>query len=222
MESEKVPSCKLYRPFYNIMTSTWQHSSVLNTNPHMLENEVFCDITFLVGEKKEVIKCHTYMLVSRSPVFYTMFCGALADEWNSDPTRYQPWCMENMSKVRTTYIYIRPYIQHADLHDMRNHLYWFICARGLYVRVVYMCAWFICALGLYVRVVLAVAWHHVACRCVFKVNSPHRLLWLVFVQSLTYYHWSNHTRLIISHKNRIIDNKYMMCTLVHRIFCIIS
>ena len=72
------------------------------------------------------------------------------------------------------------------------------------------------------RVVLAVAWYHVACTCVFKANSPHRLLWLVFVQSLTYYHWSNHTRLIISHKNRIIDNKYMICTLVQRIFCIIS
>ena len=61
------------------MPCAWQHSSAQDTNLHMLENEVLCDITFLVGEEKEAIKCHKYMLVSRSPVFYTMFCGALAE-----------------------------------------------------------------------------------------------------------------------------------------------
>ena len=148
MESEKVPSCKLYRPFYNIMTSTWQHSSVHDTNLRMLENEVLCDITFLVGEEKVAIKCHTYMLISRSPVFYTMFCGVLAE---MSETVILPDISPGVWKTclrLELLIYIQPYIQHADLHDMRNHLYWFICARGfscargLYVRVVYMCAWF--------------------------------------------------------------------------------
>mgnify|MGYP000297799096 CR=1 FL=1 len=144
MESEKVPSCKLYRPFYNIMTSTWQHSSVHDTNLHMLENEVLCDITFLVGDEKVAIKCHKYMLVSRSPVFYTMFCGVLAEmsETVTIPD-ISPGVWKTCLRLELL-IYKRPYIQHADLHAMRNHLYWFICARGLYVRVVYMCAWFIC------------------------------------------------------------------------------
>lgn len=61
------------------MASTWQHSSLEDTNLHMLENEILCDITFLVGEEREPVKCHKYMLVSRSPVFYSMFCGTLAE-----------------------------------------------------------------------------------------------------------------------------------------------
>lgn len=62
------------------MTALWQYSALYeDTNTYMLENEVLCDVTFLVGEAKEEMKCHKYILVSRSPVFYTMFCGSVPE-----------------------------------------------------------------------------------------------------------------------------------------------
>ena len=45
----------------------------------MLEHEILYDVTFLAGEEKTALKAHKYMLVSRSPVFYAMFCGPMAE-----------------------------------------------------------------------------------------------------------------------------------------------
>ena len=47
---------------------------------YMLENEIMCDVTMVVGESKTKIKAHKYMLSSRSPVFHTMFEGSLAEK----------------------------------------------------------------------------------------------------------------------------------------------
>lgn len=49
----------------------------------MLETCVSCDASFLVGtdaNNTSLIKAHKYILISRSPVFYAMFCGQLASE----------------------------------------------------------------------------------------------------------------------------------------------
>ncbi|XP_052801428.1 BTB/POZ domain-containing protein 1-like [Mya arenaria] len=62
------------------MSESWQHSeSFAVTNAHMLDAEVLCDVTILAGEDKQEVKCHRFILASRSPVLYTMFCGSLPE-----------------------------------------------------------------------------------------------------------------------------------------------
>ena len=58
----------------------WQHAaSFADTNAFMLDNRVLSDVTLLAGEDKQEIPCHRFILASRSPVFYTMFCGSLPE-----------------------------------------------------------------------------------------------------------------------------------------------
>ncbi len=61
----------------------WQlHKSVVECNHHMLTMEVACDIHFVVGSNDETaqdISAHKYTLISRSPVFFAMLCGELAE-----------------------------------------------------------------------------------------------------------------------------------------------
>ncbi|XP_052223641.1 BTB/POZ domain-containing protein 6-like [Dreissena polymorpha] len=62
------------------MASKWQYSeSFAETNLKMLENEELCDVIIAAGNEHKQIKCHKYILASRSPVFYAMFCGTLAE-----------------------------------------------------------------------------------------------------------------------------------------------
>ena len=44
----------------------------------MLDNELACDVEFLIGGDRRSVKAHRYMLASRSPVFFAMFFGDLA------------------------------------------------------------------------------------------------------------------------------------------------
>ncbi|XP_046360965.2 BTB/POZ domain-containing protein 6-like [Haliotis rufescens] len=46
----------------------------------MLDTEDFCDVTFLLGSEKQVVRAHRYVLVSRSCVFHAMFCGPLVEK----------------------------------------------------------------------------------------------------------------------------------------------
>ena len=50
---------------------------------HMLLNGVACDVEFVVGSERSIIKAHSYMLISRSPVFCAMFLSDLAEPSNS-------------------------------------------------------------------------------------------------------------------------------------------
>ncbi|WAR27987.1 BTB6A-like protein [Mya arenaria] len=62
------------------MSDVWQHEeSFAVTNAHMLGAHALCDVTFIVGEEQQEVRCHRFMLASRSPVFYTMFCGSLPE-----------------------------------------------------------------------------------------------------------------------------------------------
>jgi hypothetical protein len=45
----------------------------------MFEHEIACDVTFVVGPTKDTVHAHKYVLISRSPVFYAMFCGPMAE-----------------------------------------------------------------------------------------------------------------------------------------------
>ncbi|XP_052784536.1 BTB/POZ domain-containing protein 2-like isoform X1 [Mya arenaria] len=62
------------------MSHPWQHEdSFAVTNAHMLSDDVLCDVTILAGEEAREVRCHRFILASRSPVFYTMFCGSLPE-----------------------------------------------------------------------------------------------------------------------------------------------
>ncbi|KAH3792672.1 BTB/POZ domain-containing protein 2-like [Dreissena polymorpha] len=62
------------------MAINWQHSaSFAYTNLKMLENEDLCDVTFEVGNEHKQIKCHKFILASRSSVFRKMFDGSLGE-----------------------------------------------------------------------------------------------------------------------------------------------
>ncbi|KAH3792673.1 BTB/POZ domain-containing protein 3-like [Dreissena polymorpha] len=62
------------------LTTSRQHSkSFADTNLNMLESDFLCDVTFAAGNEQQLIKCHKFILASRSPVFHAMFCGPLAE-----------------------------------------------------------------------------------------------------------------------------------------------
>ncbi|XP_071099606.1 BTB/POZ domain-containing protein 6-B-like isoform X2 [Haliotis cracherodii] len=63
------------------MTSgdNWQAGmSLAECNMRMLDTEDGCDVTFLVGSERHMIKAHRYMLISRSCVFDAMFADDVA------------------------------------------------------------------------------------------------------------------------------------------------
>ena len=64
------------------MDHDWQSGkTVAQCNSEMLNHEILCDVTFLVGTGHPftVVKAHKYMLVSRSATFYEYFCGKVPD-----------------------------------------------------------------------------------------------------------------------------------------------
>ncbi|KAL5018173.1 hypothetical protein ScPMuIL_003895 [Solemya velum] len=66
--------------------SDWQTGKTLpECNQYMLEHEVACDVTFLLGETKEKVRAHKVFMISRSPVFSAMFCGSLAETQDPIP-----------------------------------------------------------------------------------------------------------------------------------------
>ena len=57
----------------------WQAGrSLVDCNKFMFLNEINCDVTFLLGQKKEPVKAHKYILISRSSVFQSIFCGTIS------------------------------------------------------------------------------------------------------------------------------------------------
>jgi len=62
------------------MATAWQHNeSFASTNGYILDNNILCDVTLLAGAERQEVKCHRIILASRSPVFYTIFCGSLPE-----------------------------------------------------------------------------------------------------------------------------------------------
>ncbi|XP_063396004.1 BTB/POZ domain-containing protein 6-like [Mytilus trossulus] len=61
-------------------SNIWRtRSTVTSCNSFMLQNKVACDITFTLGSESQEVVAHKYVLISRSPVFYAMFCGPVAE-----------------------------------------------------------------------------------------------------------------------------------------------
>ena len=69
----------------------WQlNQSLASCNRHMLTHAVACDVSFQVGPAEgssSVVEAHKYVLMSRSPVFFAMFGGALAEGKDSKPIK---------------------------------------------------------------------------------------------------------------------------------------
>lgn len=63
-------------------SSTVSTRTVIEANLRLLREEKRCDVTFIVGESKENIQCHTLFLAARSSVFQRMF----SENWNSRST----------------------------------------------------------------------------------------------------------------------------------------
>ena len=59
----------------------WQCNKTANKcMEYMLQHQISCDVTFLVGAEREEVRAHKFMLISRSPVFYAMLDGPLAEK----------------------------------------------------------------------------------------------------------------------------------------------
>ena len=59
----------------------WQRAtpSVVESNRTMFNRQLQCDVVFVVGEGRALVGAHRFVLVSRSDVFYRMFCGPMAE-----------------------------------------------------------------------------------------------------------------------------------------------
>ncbi|KAL5011635.1 hypothetical protein ScPMuIL_010186 [Solemya velum] len=67
-------------PTIPLVKSDWQTGKTLSECIQlMLEHEIACDVTFLLGETKQEVRAHKFILISRSPVFSAMFCGPMAE-----------------------------------------------------------------------------------------------------------------------------------------------
>lgn len=74
--SDEIP-----RPGYR----DWRHGkNTAQCNRYMLDNQLHCDITFMVGsgDEKQQILAHKYILISRSEVFEAMLVGPLHEHSN--------------------------------------------------------------------------------------------------------------------------------------------
>ena len=66
-------------------TEDWQSGRRLaDCNRFMFHHEINSDVTFLLGQKKVPVKAHKYILISRSSVFQSIFCGTIAGDKDRD------------------------------------------------------------------------------------------------------------------------------------------
>lgn len=88
----------------------WQiQRSLVDCNRYMLEHQVASDVTFLVGHTegdRQEICAHKFMLIARSPVFFAMFCGDLAEN-SSHPITVpdvEPSAFQQMLRLAYTFL----------------------------------------------------------------------------------------------------------------------
>ncbi|XP_048245784.1 BTB/POZ domain-containing protein 6-like [Haliotis rufescens] len=75
-----VSRCYTYRHIMTTDVDNWQNGKTFpETNLHMLDSLLLTDVTFLVGDQRETIQAHKFILVSRSCVFHAMFCGSIPE-----------------------------------------------------------------------------------------------------------------------------------------------
>ncbi|XP_048731582.2 BTB/POZ domain-containing protein 6-like isoform X3 [Ostrea edulis] len=84
------------------MDREWQLGKTLaECNWYMLDNQIDCDVTFRVGEAREMVMAHKYVLGSRSAVFYAMLYGPMAEKGGIFITDMEPHTFKSLLR----YIY---------------------------------------------------------------------------------------------------------------------
>ena len=64
----------------NSFKTSWEAGkNILECNKYMMDNQVYCDVTFKVGKAWNLMKAHKYVLASKSSVFAAMFYGSLQE-----------------------------------------------------------------------------------------------------------------------------------------------
>jgi len=59
----------------------WQcNKSLTECLGHLLEEKIATDVTFLLGEDRQLVRAHKLILISRSPVFYAMLEGPMSEK----------------------------------------------------------------------------------------------------------------------------------------------
>ena len=67
-------------PEFPTLSDDWQDTKNLTEcTTQMLDHQVACDIFFRVGQTREKIGAHKFILISRSSVFNAMFEGPMAE-----------------------------------------------------------------------------------------------------------------------------------------------
>ncbi|XP_052810905.1 BTB/POZ domain-containing protein 6-like isoform X2 [Mya arenaria] len=79
-EEERKENKMMEVTMHNNSEDPWQYSDdFAETNLQLLETQILSDIAFSFEGGKEFVRAHKNILSSRSPVFYTMFCGSLQE-----------------------------------------------------------------------------------------------------------------------------------------------
>ncbi|KAL4233093.1 BTB/POZ domain-containing protein 3 [Mactra antiquata] len=90
----------------------WQtNKSVPEANSYMLKYEVACDITFIVGDAKEEIRAHKYMMMSRSPILFKSLVKHLG---NTDVRISVPDMKPHIFRDMLQYVYTDEFDIHTD------------------------------------------------------------------------------------------------------------
>ena len=63
-----------------VVNDEWRsRGTVIECNSYMLHSKIACDVCFRLGSQGREVVAHKFVLISRSPVFYAMFYGPVAD-----------------------------------------------------------------------------------------------------------------------------------------------
>ena len=64
-----------------VVNDEWRsRGTVIECNSYMLHSKIACDVCFRLGSQGREVMAHKFVLISRSPVFYAMFYGPVADD----------------------------------------------------------------------------------------------------------------------------------------------
>ena len=108
------------------LETSWQaNRTLVQCNRQMLRCHIACDVTFSVGQTEETaeeISAHKYMLMSRSPVFYAMFCGQMSEAASDNGTirvpDVEPDAFRHMLELVGVHLLLRPCFYLGSSHEV--------------------------------------------------------------------------------------------------------
>jgi len=99
--------------------------TIQETHRHLLATGKLSDITFVIGSERQTINAHKFILMSRSPVFETMF-----ERWNPEnstvevtDTTFQAFkIFLSVSYIRKHFVLIKVWFRAANKHLFFSNL----------------------------------------------------------------------------------------------------